>query len=294
MTITLNGAFTPQKLYSNLYALLSTWPAPEYMRPLTILYIPHLGAQPRHLEKYLQLYVDFYKSHRPRPLHVLWQIPTNSDFLLPSKSVSGAMRNLRLIDEVLDPDDKVLVHSASIGAFSHAAHLTVDKEQRLDILRRRIVGQLFDSVVYGGPAEDGIPKMVDGLTQFVANPLLKKVLKSGANVYLNRSVRRRQMDGAIRDFIHEAPSVPTLTFTSANDPLADAELIQSHVINKWTVRNSQVIHHCFEDSPHARHLQTHPEIYKALFREYLMMVQPTLEEYDAELLSEDEEEKEVD
>ena len=89
------------------------------------------------------------------------------------------------------------------------------------------------------------------------------------------------MDQCYSNLINESPAVPTLTFISDDDMLTDADAFEANIVDMWRQRNpDNVIHHCFEESPHARHLQTHPEIYKKLFREYLTKVQALLEDAD--------------
>ena len=65
------------------------------------------------------------------------------------------------------------------GCFLDAAHMQADKEdifvQYKGTFHDRIVGQLYDSPVYGGPAKFGLPRMIDGMTQPIANPALKRV-----------------------------------------------------------------------------------------------------------------------
>ena len=55
---------------------------------------------------------------------------------------------------------------------------------------------------------------------------------------------------------------------------------------------NRLVYHCFEQSLHARHLQTHPEVYRGLFNQYLDKVQPMLELYDDLELTRDREDLE--
>ena len=72
IAMVLNGLFTTTKLLPNLMVMQSTWPAPSHLRPLTVYFIPFLNAKPKHLEKYIDLYANYYQTH-PRPLHILLQ-----------------------------------------------------------------------------------------------------------------------------------------------------------------------------------------------------------------------------
>ena len=98
---------------------------------------------------------------------------------------------------------------------------------------------------------------------------------------INSAVRIRHLDSAYDDLVKHSPPVPTLTFMSEDDMLSDAEAFEDNIVDEWRQRNpNNVIHHCFEESARGRHLQSHPEIYKKLFHEYLTKVQPLLETAD--------------
>jgi len=281
----LNGLFTTTKLLPNLMVMQSTWPAPSHLRPLTVYFIPFLNAKPKHLEKYIDLYANYYQTH-PRPLHILLQIPSVLDFALALKTASLVRRNLKIIFDTIDPADKLLLHGISIGCFLDAAHMQADKEdifvQYKGTFHDRIVGQLYDSPVYGGPAKFGLPRMIDGMTQPIANPALKRVAQMAANGYFSAATTRvAQMDLQIKSFIEDVPAVPTLALTSREDYLCDTGLFEEMVIHEWEQRmGDRLLYHCFDHGEHARHIQTHPEVYRALFNRYLDKVQPMLELYD--------------
>ena len=70
------------------------------------------------------------------------------------------------------------------GCFLAAVQLYCDKLDMFvgsrirGMYRERIVGQVYDSPVYGGPARFGLPRMVDGMTEPISNPALKKVFSA--------------------------------------------------------------------------------------------------------------------
>jgi len=293
----LNGLFTTTKLLPNLMVMQSTWPTPSHLRPLTVYFIPFLNAKPKHVEKYIELYADYYQAHT-RPLHILLQIPSVLDFALALKTANLVRRNLKIIFDTIDPADKLLLHGMSIGCFLDAAHLQCDKEdvflRHKGTFRDRIVGQLYDSPVYGGSAKFGLPRMIDGMTKPIANPSLRKVAQAAASGYFSfASGRVAFMDIQIKTFIEHTPAVPTLAITSREDDLCDADLFEEVVIQNWEQRmGNRLVYHCFEQSQHARHLQTQPEVYRGLFNQYLDKVQPMLELYDDLELTRDREDLE--
>ena len=64
------------------------------------------------------------------------------------------------------------------------------------------------------------------------------------------------------------------------DRLCDVGLFEENAVGAWNQRIPDLRYHCFEEGPHARHIQNHPEIYKSLINDYLSRVQPILEVYD--------------
>merc|ERR1719383_1286033 len=263
----------------------STWSAPSHLRPLTLYFLPFLNAKPKHVEKYVQLYADYYRTQE-RPLHVLLQIPSVLDFAVAAKTMGLVRRNLKIIFDTIDPADKILIHGMSIGCFLAAVHVDCDKQ---DIFTRhkgsykdRIVGQLFDSPVYGGSAKFGLPRMIDGMTESIANPVVKKAAEVAANGYFSFATARvASMDLQIKYFIEDTPAVPTLLITSQEDRLCDSSLLFENVVEEWRPRfGDRLLFHCFEQGPHARHIQTHPQVYQTLVNDYLNKIQPMLDVYD--------------
>lgn len=289
--ISLNGLFRPMKLSTNVFVLESTWAAPSHLRPLTLFFIPFLQSKPHHVEKYLTLYADFYRSQQPRPLNVYLQMPTLADFAFHFKTAATARSHITNLHRHLDPADKVIMHGMSIGCFLQAATLNIDHQ---DIMPRnplnvkikdRVVGQFFDSPVYGGPARFGLDRMVLGMTEGLKNPLLKKMTQSTVKGYLGMSSTRLMMfDHFLDTFINGTSTVPTLALTSEEDPLCDVSLYENGVINVWKsralARNVSVNYQCFPGNAHARILHLYPEQYKKLFHDYLNQVQILLEVFD--------------
>ena len=79
----------------------------------------------------------------------------------------------------VEPRRAIVLLTFPSGCFLDAAHLQCDKEdvflRHKGTFRDRIVGQLYDSPVYGGSAKFGLPRMIDGMTKPIANPSLRKV-----------------------------------------------------------------------------------------------------------------------
>lgn len=275
---------------SNIFLLESNWSAPSHLRPLTLFFIPFLHSKPHHVEKYLSLYADFYQFQHPRPLHVYLQMPNVADFLIMAKTASDARKHLVNFKRHLDPADKVLMHGMSIGCFLQAATLTHDKnaifKNPLGIsLKNRIVGQFYDSPVYGGSARFGLDRMVLGMLRGVENPVLKKALLSSFIACLSiSSARMMEYDGFIESFINESPVVPTLAMSSEQDPLCDEPLFLQKVIQTWQDRargrGVKISYNCFPGNSHANILKLYPDEYKRLFFEYLNEVQNLLDVYD--------------
>lgn len=220
------------------------------------------------------------------------------------QTASKARRHIRNFSNHMDPVDKILVHGMSIGCFLQAATLDFDRQDLFrnpfaPRVKERIVGQLYDSPVYGGPARFGLDRMVRGLTKDIRNPLLRQVLQTSVKGYLSMATTRMMtFDNFINTFINDTPIVPTLVLTSEADQLCDVPLFEQIVINEWMSRardrDVKVTYKCFPGDSHARLLQLYPEEYKRVFFEYLNQVQDVLEVFDGlnELRDGEEEEKE--
>lgn len=268
--------FTSKNLARNLTLYESTWPYQEHLRSATIIFLPFLGSKPKHHEKYMELYADFYRA-RQRPCNVLLKKSEILDFVWITKGVYAARKNLNMFEHGLWPDDRILIHGMSVGCFVHAIYLQEDGHN--EDYRRRIIGQLHDSPVYGGSLRFGKDRIIAGLTEGIANPHIKNVCKSLGKARLSFGLFEMQMDSYINQFIDKTPAVPTLTFTSTQDQMIDVALYED-VVMKWKSRGMDVEYKCFDDTPHVRALAQHPDVYRKLFNEYLTKVETILDYYD--------------
>jgi len=257
----------------------------DHLKPLTLFFCPFLGSKPQDEEKYLALYTDFFKSHK-RPLYLMHKRTVARQFAHLGLGLMSATRTVDVIQKVLGDDGKLLFHGASIGAFSHATHLETDNHLRNgERYIPKIVGQLIDSPIYGGSVEEGLDKMVKGMTDGIPYPLLRKLVRNATQFFYVHSAQFKERNQEFIDaFINLSPNVPTLLITSEADPLMDTELLRTDVLDQWDKRGMDLRYYCFPDSKHVQHLRAYPDIYRELVLEYLTKVEAKMQIHDQEII----------
>ena len=266
--------FVYKEISSQITLLKSTWgsinePSASSSK-VTILFMPFCGAMPRDYEKYLYLYEEVF-----RPCDITVDIIVAQgkflDFILLSRGKKLSSQITDVIEKYVDASSKIIAHGMSIGNFLHGINLWQDKDFKY---RGKLIGQIFDSPVYGGMVKNG------GLER-----IFERVLKRDlSQVYLHCPALIQLMlrflsllmtpnttiyDEMITGFVLNCISSPILTIYSSDDIWIDARNYDK-LIEEWKEKRVNVTSVCFETSIHAEHVTQHPKAFKTNFKKFLL------------------------
>ncbi|XP_078580439.1 uncharacterized protein LOC144864340 isoform X2 [Branchiostoma floridae x Branchiostoma japonicum] len=221
---------------------------PRESRPLVLLF-GWLGAKPRGLDRYRDIYTG-------RGYDVLTVQGKLSHFTWPPRAVTFTHDLLTLLQKQLS-ERRLVVHAFSVGAYLYAIFLLHlhRHPDRYDSLRARIIGQVYDSIVYGG-----LDKMATGVAE--VSPLPSALVKSAAMAYFSLT-RRYTVDTynlAIDTFLRRQVAVPTLLFYCENDTMSRPDAMQE-LVQYWRQTGVALQVRSWRESRHAGHLIVHREEY---------------------------------
>ena len=267
-------SFTSRQISSKITFLKSNWSLSSTKStgvepPVSVLFMPFLGAKPKHHKPYLKLYEDLY-SQSGRRVEFLVVQASIRDFLSISKGKDLSTKVLDLVSSEFDPSSKLIAHGMSVGNFLHAVNLQNDVDNRY---QNKLHAQIYDSPVYGGPISGGgLERIVDAIVETalsntrLKNKLTQKMIMKGARLAIipNAAV----FDNYITQFLSKSTIAPILTFYSQNDLMIDP-LKYEIVIQEWKDKGVDVCDCCFEKSVHAQHIIRHPVIFKQHFVKFL-------------------------
>ena len=263
--------FVSQKVTKKITLLKSKWEttAVSKLTPVSVLFMPFMGSQPKHHKQYIKLCEDFYRPSK-RPVEILVAQANFLDFLSISRGKSLSSNIFDAIEEHFNPTSKLLAHTMSVGTFLHAVNFQYDHK---NLYRDRLAGQIFDSPVYGGNIQDGgLERIIDGIIEMsfsnskLKNPVTRQLLMKAARLAIlpNATV----FDKYITTFISKGATAPILAFYSKNDVMVDP-IKYDVVIKEWKSKGVNVHSTCFENSVHAQHIIHEPELFKYNFVKFL-------------------------
>ena len=237
--------------------------------PVSVLFLPFMGSKPKHHKPYIQVYEEFYRPYK-RPVDIVVVQANILDFLSISRGKRLSSKVKDIMQEHLNPSSKVIAHGMSVGNFLHSVNLQYDTD---NVYQRRIVGQIFDSPVYGGPIKSGgIERIIEGIVETTLskskmnNQLIRQLLMKLA--YLAVMPNVQIFDNYIKIFISKTTTAPILTYYSTNDVMLDSVKYEI-IIKEWKNEGVDVNDFCLSNSGHAQHIIRHPETFKHNFAKFL-------------------------
>ena len=262
--------FTAERLeHAACTVFRSTWQCDTSLAPASVLFLPFLNSTTRQHSHYLDLYEAEF-APIGRPCDVLVASTTLFEFLSIRRGAAKARAVHRSVVDVFG-SKPLAVHSMSVGAFTHAVALA-DPECGA-AYRGRIRGQIFDSIVYGGPLRKGGLERISHGVQSVAPPPMGPVIAAIARGCLALSPSTVDvLDSYVLAFKDRPAEAPTLFVVSDDDAMCDAGAL-SALVAEWRERGRQVESLRFETSPHAGHLRRHPAEYRRAFSGLLSSVE---------------------
>ncbi|XP_061570360.1 transmembrane protein 53-A-like [Cololabis saira] len=234
--------------------------APKQPRPRPLLlFFSWLGAHPAGVAKYMDLYAG-------QGLDILLVQSRVMHFLWPRWGLDYGLEILKVLEEPPFSGREVLVHAASIGGYTFTqmlVHISQEPKKHAG-LTRRVVGQVYDSLVVGS-----LEHMATGLGQTLA-PRFESLVRNSALLYfwLFRSYTADLYESSVQVF-HQSPvTAPALFFFSQNDAMCDAASLE-RLMALWRGRGVAVADRKWAESTHAAHLRRHPEDYVSTLRRFL-------------------------
>ena len=237
---------------------------------ILVIFYPWLGSKKKHQDRYKQVYLS-------RGLDVLTVESTATDFLWPPNSNKFSKQVLNIINTHCDKYENVLFHTMSIGSFNFNALRMVSAQNDLHPhILQKCRGVIYDSVVAGsgkgGIFEceeskdvDAIDRMIQGLAQTNKNKVAQFAITSIAKLYFLMTTRYtvETYKKQLAYFRDQPLLVPTLFFSSKNDPMSEAAVLEK-LCNLWKSQQIPVELKLWDNSAHARHLVNHNEEYLAM------------------------------
>ena len=262
--------FTAQRLEHGAFTVFrSTWHCDPNLAPASVLFLPFLNSTTRQHQKFLDLYAGEL-APTGRPASVLVASTTLSEFLSIRR---GAAKARAIHDCVVDVfgSKPLSIHSMSVGAFTHAVALA-DPEYGA-AYRARIRGQIFDSIVYGGPLREGGLERISRGVQSVAPPPMGPIIAAIASGCFAVSPSTVDvLDRYVLEFKDRPAEAPALFVGSDDDAMCDVGAL-SEMIDEWRKRGHPVESLRFATSPHAGHLRRNPAEFKRAFSELLSRIE---------------------
>ncbi|KAJ8382740.1 hypothetical protein SKAU_G00035180 [Synaphobranchus kaupii] len=228
------------------------------VRPLLLLF-PWLGARPKALNKYCELYfrVGF---------DVLVVESDLSKFLWPSWGLHYGAKVLDVLQDDRFVSRPLVVHAFSIGGYMFAQMLThISRDpQHYRGLTERVKGQVYDSLVDGS-----VERIAVGLGKSMF-PNLEGLVRLLSLLYFG-ALKRHTLDklhSAVDEFWNNPLRAPCLFFYSEDDPLCDPRKLEE-LMELWKTRGTAVQCRKWKESIHAGHLRQHPHEYLSTLEHFL-------------------------
>ena len=246
----------------------NSWRFKSDSKKVLVLFFPWLGSKEKHQERYKQVYLS-------KGLDVLTVESLASHFLWPPTLMKFQKHSLSVLTEHCNNYDHIIFHAMSIGAFSFTSlrMFLAQNNDSYNILQK-CKGVVYDSIVAGSFdfKNDGvaIDKMLHGVAMSNKNKFVQKCISSLGKFYLyvtNKYTVNFYKDSI--EFFRDSPLlVPTLIYSSKNDPMVDQKSLQE-LIDIWKNRNIPVKLVVWEKSGHAQHILKHAEEYTEILDQFL-------------------------
>lgn len=228
--------------------------------PVLVLLFTWLFCKPGSASKYVHLYTS-------RGWDVL-QISSNLfHFLWPPSSRRFAEDVAKVLKSDFAWYNDVIVHAMSIGAYNYTTclMLTDEKPEMKTYLFNKVRALVFDSLTVGS-----LDHMMNGIAMGLSQwGIIQSATISIARVYflITHKTTERAFDTGV-DFFKNSPLVvPTLVFTSKNDPMCDTNTLQK-MVEEWRVK-FPVTFQVWERSGHCAHLLHHSHQYQEVLAGFL-------------------------
>lgn len=219
-------------------------------RPLVLLFGWMLAKQ-RHLDKYGNLY-------HSKGFDVLSVQMKPTQVLIPTQAQKTMEELLNILQQKSLSEKPLMIHGFSVGGYMYGELLIKLKEnaEKYQDVRRRMVGQIFDSPVdYEGVA----PGFASVL---VKNKVGQKILKNALEAYLatfKKTITCHYIKSS-NAFHKNELRLPSLLLYSRSDPIGVDTRIEM-VMKSWRSQGIPVMTRCWETSPHVSHFHRHPDEY---------------------------------
>ncbi|XP_032360518.1 uncharacterized protein LOC116672775 [Etheostoma spectabile] len=224
-----------------------------------LLFFSWLGAQPRAVGKYRDLYLD-------RGMDVLLVQSNVMHFLWPRWGLDHGLKVLKVLEEPQFSGRAVLVHTSSIGGYTFTQTLThiAQGQKKYAWLAQRVIGHIYDSLVVGT-----LHHMAIGLGRTLM-PRFSNLVKNVAMLYfwLFKTHTADFYNNSIQVFRNSPITAPALFFFSENDALCDLADMET-LIDLWRKRGVTVESRKWKESKHAAHMLCHPEDYLFTLEKFL-------------------------
>ena len=229
---------------------------PPTLRPVVVMF-PWLMAQPRHVNKYVDIYVC--KGYdvlvvKPKPIHIMWP--------------SNARELAREVLDYLRTDTRSLViHAFSVSAHVYAEMLQIMNEEPTTYqpIKDRVLGQVFDSCAVSEEGLDGIYDAAtnNSFTHFVLKRLIETWFWFTRKYTLDTILK-------INELLTQNPiKSPALVMFSRDDPISTAKDNEA-LIEHWRNKLGKAVYvTSWDRSSHVAHLQKHRDEYVQAIYEFL-------------------------
>ncbi|XP_029019554.1 uncharacterized protein LOC114862948 [Betta splendens] len=232
--------------------------SPPASRPL-LVFFPWLGARPRGLARYRDLYLA-------RGMDVLLVQSAAAHFLWPRWGRDYGAEILKVLEGPRFAERRVLVHATSIGGFTFSqtlAHVARGPAKHKG-LAQRVIGHIYDSLVVGS-----LEHMAIGLGRTLM-PRFQGLVKNLALLYfwLFKSHTADLYNDSIQVFHNSPVTAPALFFFCENDAMCDPGALEA-LMDGWRGRGIDVHSRKWKESVHAAHMRCHSEDYHSSLERFL-------------------------
>ncbi|KOC59260.1 hypothetical protein WH47_11446 [Habropoda laboriosa] len=225
----------------------------EESRPLLVVF-SWLLANRRHLMKYMNLYLE-------QDFDILLVSVTPWQLMWPVKGSRLVAADLLEFLTQQQNYQQILLHGFSVGGYmwGEVLDLVQSNHQKYNNVIDRIVGQVWDSLVYVTGIPLGIPRAVFPRNEMLQN-MLQKYLEYHLKTFHKQStqyyIRSSQM------FHTNLVHTPALFFVSKTDPVGTV-IHNMRVRDQWDTLGVKTYVKIFEKSPHVGHYPMYPKEYVA-------------------------------
>ncbi|KAF6036838.1 hypothetical protein EB796_004854 [Bugula neritina] len=232
--------------------------------PLIVL-LPWLNAQPKHVNKYIELY------HK-RGYDVMTCSVKVSNFLWPESCYSTTKVLTKELSSAEFCHRPLIFHSFSVGTYMLSVLFSqmIEDPNSYSEVSQRILGFVNDSITVGGTK-----RMTTGIAHGFSQSKVAQFMVSGTiDLYLAMTHRWtvRLYDIFINAFYNNpVPKAPLLYFYSHNDPMSDPESV-ADVINYQKLNGYDVVFKDWQLSAHAQHYVRHPKDYVDVLDRFLKRI----------------------